>query len=324
MKISVIVPMYNEEGNVEALVKALSEGMSGIQDWEFLPANDGSSDGTLDRLKTAAARQSNIRIVTYEQNRGQGYAIKRAFAAAAGDVIVTLDADLSYAPADIKRLLKVLAENDQIDIVSGCPYCKEGGTDSVPTIRLILSKGANRLLGWALPGRLKTVTGMFRAYRRELIDSLDLASDGKEIHFEILSKAIAIGAKVEEVPSILHGRMGGRSSIRVWAAIMSHLIFSFFERPAIFFEIIGLLLLALGTGSGLYIIWLWQHAELDPTRPLMILMVLLIVVGAIVLSFGFIASQITQVRKEVYRVQKENLLLRKAILEQSKETKDTA
>ncbi len=305
--------MYNEEGNIEALVKALNDGMSDIPDWEFLPANDGSSDGTLDRLKVAAAGQSNIRIVSYARNHGQGYAMRQAFLVASGDIIVTLDSDLSYSPFDIKKLLKVLEENEHIDIVSGCPYCKEGGTEGVPTPRLILSKGANRLLGWALPGHLKTVTGMFRAYRKELIDILDLAADGKEIHFEILSKALAVGARVEEVPSVLRGRMSGRSSIRVWAAIVSHLLFSFFERPAIFFEIIGVLLLAIGVASGGYIVWLWRHAELDPTRPLMILMALLIIVGSMVMSLGFIASQISQVRREIYRVQKENLEIKRRI-----------
>lgn len=305
--------MYNEESNVEALVEALNDAMSGVADWEFLPANDGSSDDTLAKLKTAAAGQSNIRIVTYDRNRGQGYAMRQAFKAAAGDVIVTLDSDLSYAPADIKKLLTVLEENEQIDIVSGCPYCKEGGTEGVPTLRLVLSRGANRLLGWALPGHLKTVTGMFRAYRRAMIDSLDLAADGKEIHFEIISKALAVGAKVEEIPSVLRGRMSGRSSIRVWAAIISHLLFSFFERPAIFFEVVGLALLAVGISSGGYIIWLWRHAELDPTRPLMILMALLIIVGSLVVSLGFIATQISQVRREIYRVQKENLEIKRRI-----------
>jgi dolichol-phosphate mannosyltransferase len=313
VKITVIVPMYNEESNVEALVKALNEGLAAVPDWEFLPANDGSADGTLAKLKAAAAKQNNIRIISYERNRGQGYAMRQAFAAASGDVIVTLDSDLSYAPVDIKKLLRVLEENDQIDIASGCPYCKEAGTEGVPTLRLILSRGANRLLGWALPGHLKTVTGMFRAYRKELLDSLDLESDGKEIHFEILSKALAVGAKVEEIPSVLRGRMGGRSSIRVWAAIVSHLLFSFFERPAILFETIGLGLFTLGLASGGYIIWLWRHAELDPTRPLMILMALLIIVGSLVVALGFIASQISQLRREIYRVQKENLEIKREL-----------
>ncbi len=299
--------MYNEVENVEALVKAVNESMAGVPDWEFIPANDGSSDHTLVKLTAAAKRQPNIKIVSYDGNRGQGYAMRQAFAVATGDIFVTLDADLSYEPRDSRKLIKVLEENTQIDIASGSPYMPGGGTEGVPPFRLTLSRGANRLLGWALPGRLKTVTGMLRAYRRELIDVLDLAADGKEIHFEILSKALAIGAKVEEVPSVLRGRRGGRSSVRVWTAIFSHLFFSFFERPAIFFEIIGLILLGLGSLSGGYIIWLWRHAELDPTRPIMILMAILVILGVIVLCFSFIASQIVQIRQEIYRVQKENL-----------------
>ncbi|MFH1736957.1 MAG: glycosyltransferase family 2 protein [Actinomycetota bacterium] len=322
MRVSIIVPMYNEAGNVQNLVAAVSGAMIDKPEWELLLCNDGSTDDTLKLANEMAASDSRVKIVTYDENHGQGYALREGFKCATGDIIVTLDADLSYDPALISALIKPMTDDRMVDIVIGSPYLKGGGVEGVPFFRLLLSRGANRLLGIALPGRLHTVTGILRAYRADFLHGLEWDSRGKEIHFEILSKGLATGASVVEVPAVLRGRERGHSTIRVRAAILSHLVFSFFERPAILFEAIGAIMLALGIASGIYIIWLWRHAALDPTRPLVILMVLLIVVGAIVLSFGFIASQIVQVRKEIYRVQKGNLMLRKTIMEQTKKPKD--
>jgi glycosyltransferase involved in cell wall biosynthesis len=305
--ISIIVPLYNEGENVRRLVSAVEMALDVVEDWELITVDDGSSDDTLKRLHEEQSHRPYMKVVTYLRNKGQGNALKAGFKAAKGDVIVTLDADLSYDPKDIMRLVEPLQTDRLLDIVIGSPYSRGGRTEGVPFFRLFLSRGANYLLGFALPGHLRTVTGMFRAYRRSLIDCLDVQADGKEIHFEILSKALATGSKVIEVPAVLRGREAGKSKIHVRGAIVSHLLFSFFERPAILFEIIGSILLVLGLVSGVYIVWLWQHSELDPTRPLMLLMALLILVGSIVLSFGFIASQIAEVRKEVYRVQRENL-----------------
>lgn len=305
--LSIIVPLYNEGENVSLLVSAVDDALKGVERWEMIAVDDGSSDDTLKRLKEEQTGRPYLKVVTYPKNKGQGNALKEGFRRAEGDILVVLDADLSYDPKYIKELVEPLRDDSLLDIVIGSPYGKNGRTEGVPFFRLFLSRGANYLLGSALPGHIRTVTGMFRAYRSSLIECLDIESNGKEIHFEILSKALATGSRVTEVPAVLRGRAAGRSKIHVRGAIVSHLLFSFFERPAILFEIIGSILLALGLISGTYIIWLWQHQELDPTRPLMLLMALLILVGAIVLSFGFIASQIAEVRKEVYRVQRENL-----------------
>jgi glycosyltransferase involved in cell wall biosynthesis len=314
--------MFNEADNIKDLVDSVSRAMVDRPDYEFILCNDGSMDNTLKMALDLSNTDSRIKVVSYDKNRGQGYALQEGFKKASGDIIVTLDADLSYDPAGLADLLKPMDEDRLLDIVTGSPYMAGGGVEGVPFFRLLLSKGANRLLGIALPGHLHTVTGMFRAYRGAFLHALEWDSTGKEIHFEILSKGLATGASVLEVPAVLRGRARGHSTIRVRASILSHLLFSFFERPAILFESIGMLMTLLGLASGVYIVWLWQHAELDPTRPIMLLMVLLIVVGSVVLSFGFIASQIAEVRKQIYRVQKENLMLRNTLVELAKKSTD--
>lgn len=310
MKVSVVVPLYNEEASVGALVSRVSKVLGEASgDWELILVDDGSTDGTLKLLREQAKRNSYVKVFPHGQNMGQGRALRTGFAVSTGDIIVTLDADLTYDPSHILRLIDTLAQNKAIEIAIGSPYMRKGKTEGIPFLRLLLSKVANRLLGFALPGRLHTVTGMLRAYRRPVLNSLELESDGKEIHFEILSKALATGFRVVEIPATLTWRKHGVSKIRIPVAILSHLLFSFFEKPALLFSFLGLILFILGIVAGIYIIFLWQTGELDPTRPLMILMVLLLAIGAIVFSFGFISSQIVQLRKEIYRIQRENLEL---------------
>ena len=176
-----------------------------------------------------------------------------------------------------------------------------------------MSKWGNKILGFAMKGQLSTVTGVLRAYRKECINSLELESDGKEIHLEILSKALAMSYKVKEIPATLNARVKGMSKFKLKATTVSHLIFSFFERPILLFGAIGLFMLFLGSLGGIYVIYLWQKGTLNPNRPLMTLMVLLIVAGIQVLLFGFLGTQLVHLRKEIYKVQRENKGLEKEL-----------
>ena len=164
-----------------------------------------------------------------------------------------------------------------------------------------------------MPNRIYTSTGIFRAYRRKVLDSLELESDGKEIHLEILSKAIALGYRVKEVPAVLTGRQKGRSKFKFRKTAVSHLVFSAFEKPMILFGFIGFLTLAIGLLIGLYIAYLRFLGDLTPGRPLITFAILLILGGIQMLSFGFIAIQIVSLRREILRIQKENLELRNEI-----------
>jgi uncharacterized protein (UPF0335 family) len=182
-----------------------------------------------------------------------------------------------------------------------------GGVKNVPFHRLWVSKWGNKILRLAMPNRIYTSTGIFRAYRRKVLDSLEMESDGKEIHLEILSKALALGFRVKEVPAVLSSRKRGKSKFKFRKTAISHLIFSVFEKPMIIFGIIGLLTLAIGLLIGLYIVYLRFLGDLTPGRPLITFALLLILGGIQILSFGFIAIQIVSLRREILRIQKENL-----------------
>jgi hypothetical protein len=210
-------------------------------------------------------------------------------------------------------MIKKLDEDITIDVVLGSPYMEGGRTEGVPFKRVFISKLGNKILGLAMKGNLNMVTQMFRAYRREVVESLELEAERKEIHLEIVSKALAAGFRVVEIPAVLKWRAGGSSKFRLRATSISHLLFSFYEKPALLFGIIGLTLAIIGVIIGVYIIILWQQRLLNPVRPLMTLLSLCLLGGLQLAAFGFIGTQITALRKEVIKVQRENRLLEKRI-----------
>lgn len=303
--ISVIVPMYNEAanlpGNIERIRAALT--LTGAR-FEIIPVDDGSSDATPARLESLARTDDAVRPTGYPDNSGRGRAIRVGLEHARGRFIMTIDADLSYDETFLPAMYNLLTDPKAPDMVIGSPYMAGGGTRNVPAGRLLISRLGNLILSRVMPGKIRTVTGILRGYRAEAIKSLDLESDGKEIHLEILSKGIAAGFRIIEFPAVLTGRQRGKSKFRFRATALSHILFSFFEKPSILFGVVGSFLILTGLIMGGYIIYLWRHTALNPGRPLMTLMVIVLVAGMQVLLFGFIGSLLVILRREIFRVQR--------------------
>jgi dolichol-phosphate mannosyltransferase len=312
--VTVIIPMFNEEENAKITLDRITRVLdSTTKSWEMIAIDDGSTDHTQKVVEEYSRFNRCVRLISYPQNRGRGKALRVGFAHARGEIICTTDADLSYDEKYIIKMIEALDQNPDVDLVVGSPYVQGGKAEGVPFHRLFLSKWGNKVLGFAMKGGLSTVTGVLRAYRRECINSIELESDGKEIHLEILSKASAMGYKAKELPATLRTRTRGKSKFRFKATAVSHLIFSFFEKPMILFGAIGLFMLFLGFLGGIYVICLWRKGTLNPNRPLMTLMVLLIVAGIQIILFGFLGTQLVHLRKEIYKVQRENKNLEKQI-----------
>ena len=319
MDLSVVIPMYNEAENAESTLKRVEDALASFQgNYEIVAVDDGSVDNTCQVLNRLALENGRIRVVSYEKNRGRGMALRRGFKASKGEIIVSIDADLSYDPRYISGVFETLRAEKDIDVVLASPYMPGGGVQGVPFLRLWISRLGNRVLRLAMPNRIYTSTGIFRGYRRKVLDSLELESEGKEIHLEILSKVIALGYRVKEVPAILKGRKKGKSKFKFKKTAVSHLVFSFFEKPMIIFGFLGLLTLGAGGLIGIYVVYLRYAGILTPGRPLVTFALLLILGGIQILSFGFIALQIVSLRREILRIQKENLDLRNEIMGESK------
>lgn len=314
MDLSIVIPMYNEAENVKTTLSRVEETLASFQGtYEIVAVDDGSRDHTQAILRDLASQNGHLKVVSYSRNTGRGMALRKGFKASEGDIVVSTDADLSYDPAYILDLVETLQREEEIDVILASPYMPGGGVRDVPFLRLWISKVGNRILRFAMPNRIYTSTGIFRAYRRRVLESLELESDGKEIHLEILSKVIALGYRVKEIPAVLTSRKKGKSKFRFRKTALSHLAFSFFEKPMMIFGFLGFVTLGTGSVIGLYVGYLRFAGTLTPGRPLITFALLLILGGIQILSFGFIAIQIVYLRREILRIQRENLELRKEI-----------
>lgn len=305
IELSIIAPMYNEVANIENTISSINETMQNFnKPWELLFVNDGSSDNTLEIARKWEQKTDNLHVITYPVNCGRGRALKVGFENALGKYIITTDFDLSYSPDHILRIYKELSDKSQMnDVILGSAYMKGGKTIGVSPLRLYISKIGNKILEYAFPRKFKTTTCVLRGYKREVLDSLDLQSDRKEIHLEILSKVCALGYSVKEIPATLTSRKVGKSKFKFRRTAVSHILFSLFEKPILIFGVVGASFSLIGFFIGLYVIWLKFNGQLSTDRPLIPLMILLLVVGSQFFCFAFIAAQNNYLRNEMYRLQ---------------------
>jgi glycosyltransferase involved in cell wall biosynthesis len=304
--VSVVIPMFNEEENAADTLSAVAAALA-AEGWlyELVPVSDGSTDGTLAALTACAERDSSVRPVAYGANRGRGYALRRGFAVVRGTIVVTLDADLSYTPDVAVGMVKMLLADPDLDLVLASPYMPGGSVEGVPLVRLAYSRLGNWVLRRALPRPVWTSTGIVRAYRVEALRQLALDSDGKEIHLEILSAAMALGMRLAEMPAVLRTRRKGSSKFRPKATVVSHLFFSVLSRPADLLSYVGLVLLVMAVAVGGYLFSVYLAGALNPERPLMTIMLLLFIGGAVLLSFSLLAAQIVELRRALIRLHAE-------------------
>ena len=307
VELTVLAPMYNEAENIETTIKRITETLGDFDhSWELILVDDGSKDGSLSLAQQFETKLPNLIVIHYPINCGRGKALREGFKHARGNYIITIDFDLSYSPDHILRIYEQLADPNQMnDVVLGSAYMKGGKVIGVSPFRLWLSKIGNKILEFTFPQSFKTSTCILRGYKREILRGLELESKGKEIHLEILSKVCTLGYTVKEIPATLSSRKKGRTKFRFRQTSVSHLLFSIFERPILLFGLTGLLFVLSGFLIGCYIVWLRYFGTLNPSRPLVPLMIILLLLGSQFFCFAFIAIQNNHLRNEVYRLQKQ-------------------
>ena len=141
IELTIIAPMYNEEENVESTLSSIKETMVPFtKNWELIFINDGSVDNTLSIAQKLEKLNDELRVISYKDNRGRGYALRTGFNNANGKYIVTIDFDLSYHPNHILKIYQELKNDNSIDAVLGSPYMIGGKAIGVPRRRLYISK----------------------------------------------------------------------------------------------------------------------------------------------------------------------------------------
>ncbi|MDP7115616.1 MAG: glycosyltransferase family 2 protein, partial [Candidatus Woesearchaeota archaeon] len=206
VSLTVITPMYNEEGVISDTVKELRDTVSkDFEKFELIFVDDGSVDDTYNVVDSFAKKDKRIKVFRHRSNFGRGAALRTGFRHAAGEVVVTIDADLSYSPSYIPLLIQKM-DDSGADVVLGSTFMNGARMINVPLFRALLSKIGNKVLTFSIDKKLTVITCVFRAYKKEVIDSLDIEADDKTVHLEILSKVLDMGYKVEEVPTSLKWR----------------------------------------------------------------------------------------------------------------------
>lgn len=259
--LSVIIPAFNETsvilGNVDE-VSAWIEARYPKLSYEVLVVDDGSTDGMREILLDAMSSRSWLRVVSHDRNRGRGKGIRTGFENAKGEFIICLDADLSYSPSHIEGLLEPLRSGGA-EITLASAHHPEGALVNVPRQRAFLSKVGNKILAKGFSGGFSTVTCVVRGFTRKAVESLELVSEGKDLHLEILQKAELLGLHIREVPATLYWRDRKRGStkntslipdiaiIKMRKTVLSHLVFNYITNPGVllFFPTTFLLLVSI-------------------------------------------------------------------------------
>ena len=239
MKISIIVPCYNEVENIAFLYGELLPVIEDLinRGWEGAPkenltaelilVDDGSQDGTLIKMHELFDRYKNpnieINVIQHTNNLVLGAEIRTGFTHANGDIIITLDSDGTYKFTEIPALLSCLKAN--VDIVTASPYHPGGNVVGIPANRLILSRGSSLIYRVLVEWDLYTYTCLFRAYRSKVIKNIHFEANDFLAGTELLVKAILDNYKVAEFPAVLYRRTYGVSKAKIFWTIRSHLKF---------------------------------------------------------------------------------------------------
>ena len=299
-KVSLIVPLFNERDNVSELAATVETVMdaSGMS-YELLMIDDGSTDGTGELLRQLQKMHPHLKIIQFRRNFGQTAAMAAGFKHARGEVIVPLDGDLQNDPADIPKLIARLEEG--YDVVSGWRRKRQDKLFS----RIIPSRLANFLIGAITGVKLHDYGCTFKAYRKEVVEHLNLYG---EMHRFIPAIAHWTGARVTEVEVNHRPRARGRTkyglsrTIKVILDLVTvKFLGSFSTKPLHIFGGIGMLSLLASFLSGAVV--LYQKFLLIPSlamnrNPLLILTAMLMMMSAQFLLMGLMAEMLCRTYHE--------------------------
>ena len=210
--LSVVIPCCNEAGSIGRFEAELYPALDALGvSYEVLAVDDGSTDGTRAALEALASRKP-LKVLVHERNRGLGAALRTAFAAASGEWIAALDADLTFHPRHLAAMLAAQKETDA-DLVGGSPYLSAEGAAGVPWARRLPSLMMNAFYRGLFSHHFSSYTPMFRLYRRSALSEVVLESEGFEVSAEIAGRFVQRRKRLAEVPVALTTRLQGVSKL---------------------------------------------------------------------------------------------------------------
>ena len=291
-KVSVVIPVFNEEANLPALLPRLLPVMEGLgRPWEVVFVDDGSRDRSLEILKAEAARNPGVKVVELVRNAGQHMAIMAAFTATEGEYVITLDADLQNPPEEIPKLVR------EMDL----------GHDVVGTVRAkrkdtFFRKAASRLVNRttaAITGiRLNDYGCMLRGYHRDVVDVMN-ASEEASTFIPALAQQYA--RRPVEIEVAHEERKAGESKYSLYKLIRLNfdLMTGFSVVPLQLFTLLGFLTALWGVGFGVFLLArrLVVGAEVEGVFTLFALA--FVVMGILMAGIGIVGEYVGRIYQQV-------------------------
>ncbi|MCD6531688.1 glycosyltransferase [bacterium] len=303
VKVSVIVPAYNEEGNIAPLFEAFDKLRRKVDfRFELILVDDGSTDGTAERARSLMKKYRFVKLVSYRANQGKTYAIMRGLEVARGDYVVIFDADLQFDPEDIPPMVKKLDAG--ADVVAGYKV----GKYQKPVVSRVYNLFGKIL--FRVP--VRDMNAM-KALRREVLEQMPFRPDW---HRYIVVWAHTHGYKIVEHPVKLRPRLSGKSKYRgigrvfigffdllsVWFQL------TFVRRPMLFFGTLGIFTFGLAFLIGVVALILRFGFNLG-YRPLLTLVVMLANIGLLLMIGGFLGEIIEGVQQRVRKLESQMRIL---------------
>ncbi|MFQ5524450.1 MAG: glycosyltransferase [Acidimicrobiia bacterium] len=215
--VTVLAPAYNEEAVIGDFVATVVDALE--PGWGLLVVDDGSRDGTKELLRRLAGEYPALRVITHDHNQGVGAALRTGFAGATGDIVVTMDADLSH-PVDL--IARLVDECGQASAAFASRFVAGGSMEGVPAMRRWMSAAGNLVFRLMFLSPVRDLTTGFRAYRREALADIKPSSTGFEVQLELAVLLISRHETIVEVPLQLANRAAGTSKMRYLPLISTY------------------------------------------------------------------------------------------------------
>lgn len=298
MQLSIVIPVFNEEENIEPLIREIDAVLAPTgQRYEIVAVDDGSKDRTFAVLRGLLCKQNSLKAVRLKRNFGQTAALAAGLAYAEGEIVVLMDGDGQNDPADIPALLEKIHEGN--DLVAGWRHNRQD-----PFLnRRLPSMIANWLISWTTQVKLHDYGCTLKAMRKDLAKSLRLYG---EMHRFIPAIADERGAQIAELKVNHRPRLRGKSkygitrTLRVALDLLTvKFLASYSTRPAHVFGPIGILSGLAGFAMGLYLTVQKLIYDLPiGGRPLLLLAILLIFIGIQFVTMGLLGEMLARTYHE--------------------------
>ncbi|HPB81868.1 MAG TPA: glycosyltransferase family 2 protein [Spirochaetota bacterium] len=297
-KISIILPLYNEEENIELQYKNITENLKNTKlNYEIIFVDDGSTDNSVSILKKTARKDPRLKIIEFRRNFGQTAAMAAGIDHSSGDIIIFMDSDLQNDAKDIPMLVDKI--NEGYDVVSGWRKERKDKFFS----RKLPSRIANRLIARVSGVRLHDLGCSLKAYRGEVLREVKLYG---EMHRFIPIHASWVGARITEIPVTHHPRQFGTSKYgikRTFKVLLDLITVKFLgsysTKPIYIFGGFGFLLMVLSFFSFAGVIFMKFYNNLSMNRnPLLFLTVMLVIMSIIFIMLGILAEILIRIYHE--------------------------